>query len=222
MVWKAQEVDESFDIDREMLVDLVKRAGVRAENMHLWDAKRGAQDLLDAHVAHQRQTRRKTFDELVEADTTARVEMVGTAKRARWPTRLGKKLHIAGTDLALRELAERKERDRWIEEIWSTVKAAKLPVALRSSDEALMLRVAKRRRPNTLRKHVKAWQKASRWFFATYGVARTSGAICGVSGGNGSGAVFEMLSRVHLQDPHVPGARRRSAGGQADVQSTFR
>lgn len=64
--------------------------------------------------------------------------MVGTAKRARWPTCLGKKLHIAGTDLALRELAKRKERDRWVAELRTIVKAAKLPVAVRSDDDALM------------------------------------------------------------------------------------
>lgn len=100
VVWRTQEMEEGFLIDMEMLVDLVARAGARAENRHLHDAKR-AQELLDAHIEHQRRTRRKAFDELIEADTTARVEMVGTAKRARWPTPLGKKLHIAGTDLAL-------------------------------------------------------------------------------------------------------------------------
>ena len=65
LVWKAQELDDSFDIDMDALDDLVRRAGARAENRHLWDAKRGAQELMDAHVAHQRETRRKTFDEVV-------------------------------------------------------------------------------------------------------------------------------------------------------------
>eukprot|EP00913_Durusdinium_trenchii_P008635 g8109.t1 len=157
MVWKAQEVDESFDIDREMLVDLVKRAGVRAENMHLWDAKRGAQDLLDAHVAHQRQTRRKTFDELVEADTTARVEMVGTAKRARWPTRLGKKLHIAGTDLALRELAERKERDRNL--MWQTANLTSKVGLLATWPEILNAVVGESEHNVNWQATIKYWEK---------------------------------------------------------------
>ena len=127
--------------------------------------------MLDAHIAHQRRVRRRTFDELVVDDVAARVALVGTAKIARWPTRLGKKLHLAGDDLALRELAERNERDRWTKEIRDIVRAAKLPVAVRSSEDAMLLRVAKGRRPNTLRKHVKTWQKAARWFEATYGVA---------------------------------------------------
>ena len=100
-----------------------------------------------------------------------RIVLVGIAKVARWPTRLGKKLHLAGDDLALLELAERNERDRWTKEIREIVKAAKLPVAVRSSEDAMLLRVAKGRGPNTLRKHVKTWQKAARWFEATYGVA---------------------------------------------------
>ena len=37
------------------------------------------------------------------------------------------------------------------------VKAAKLPVAVRSSEDAMLLRVAKGRGANTLRKHVKTW-----------------------------------------------------------------
>lgn len=64
-VTRFQELDDSFDIDMDVLDDLVRRAGARAENRHLWDAKRGAQELMDAHVAHQRETRRKTFDEVV-------------------------------------------------------------------------------------------------------------------------------------------------------------
>lgn len=56
-----------------------------------------------------------------------------------------------------------------MEEIKNIVKQAKLPVARRSTDEALMIRVAKGRRANTLRKHVKTWMKTSRWIEATFG-----------------------------------------------------
>ena len=169
VIWHIQQKEDGFDVSREALAEVVRRAGSRAQTRHMIDAKRGAQDLLDAHVAHQRELRRRTFEEVVHEDVKTKVEMVGTARRARWPTRLSMKLHIASSDLALRELAEKQERDRWVKEIRDIVKSANLPVARRSSDEALLIRVAKGRRANTLRKHVKTWAKAARWMDATFG-----------------------------------------------------
>ena len=169
MVWRIQQRESEFAVSTDTLSELVRRAATRARTRHMWDAKRGSHELLEAHVAHQRSVRRRAFDEVVEDDVKKRIEMVGTAKRGRWPTRLSMKLHIASGDLAMRELAERQERDRWIVEIKEIVKRARLPVARRSSDEALMIRVAKGRRANTLRKHVKTWMKASRWIEATFG-----------------------------------------------------
>lgn len=150
VVWRLQQIEAGFDMDIDVLQDLIARANDRACTRHMLDAKRGGQDLLEAHVTHQRAVRQKTFNSYVAEDTKSKVELVGTAKRGRWPTRLSMKLHIASSDLALRELAERQERDRWLKEIRSIVKAAKLPVAMRSSEDALLIRVAKGRRPNTL------------------------------------------------------------------------
>ena len=168
VIWRVQQQLDTFDLEMGKLRDLVNRSSIRAKTRHAWDAKRGSQDLLDAHVAHQREVRRKVFGDLVSEDVKSRVELVGSAKRARWPTRLSMKLHIASSDLALRELAEKQERDRWIRDIRDIVKSAKLPVSLRSSQEAMLIRVAKGRRPNTLRKHVKTWAKAARWLNATF------------------------------------------------------
>ena len=168
VVWKLQQLDAECTIEMSVLRDVVDRANDRARTRHMLDAKRGGADLLEAHVSHQRAVRQKTFSTYVAEDTKAKVELVGTAKRGRWPTRLSMKLHIASSDLALRELAERQERERWLKEIRSIVKSARLPVAVRSSDEALLIRVAKGRRPNTLRKHVKTWMKAARWMDAAF------------------------------------------------------
>lgn len=169
VIWRIQQKDEEFAISKETLADLVTRAGTRARTRHLVDAKRGSEALLEAHVAHQRELRRRTFENVVQEDVLSKVELVGTAKRGRWPTRLSMKLHIASSDLALRELAEKQERDRWVKEIKDIVKSANLPVARRSNDDSLMIRVAKGRRANTLRKHVKTWMKASRWMDAAFG-----------------------------------------------------
>ena len=168
IVWRVQEREEAFAVNREKMEDLVKRAASRAKTRHLVDAKRGSQELFEAHVAHQREMRRKTFEDVVDNDVDARVQMVGTAKRSRWPTRLSLKLHIASSDLAMRELAEKQERDRWVKELGDIIRDAGLPAAKRSSGDSLMLRVAKGRRANTLRKHVKTWHKVSRWMEAVF------------------------------------------------------
>ena len=169
VLWKLEQQGDGVALDKDKLAELVELCAVCAQSRHRSDAKRGSQDLLDAHVAHQRDLRRRTFHEIQRAEAQSKVELVGTAKRSRWPTRLSMKLHIASSDLALRELAEKQERDRWVKEIRNIVVAAKLPVALRSSEDALLIRVAKGRRANTLRKHVKTWMKASRWMDAVFG-----------------------------------------------------
>eukprot|EP00913_Durusdinium_trenchii_P006689 g6286.t1 len=169
VIWKLQQRDEEVTVDKSRLAELVKLCAICTQARHQTDAKRGSQDLLDAHVAHQRDLRRRTFHEIQRAEAESKIVQVGTAKRSRWPTRLSMKLHIASNDLGLRALAEKQERDRWVKGIRDIVKAAKLPVAQRSSDDALLIRVAKGRRANTLRKHVKTWMKASRWLDAVFG-----------------------------------------------------
>ena len=107
-----QRHDESFDLSLKRMAEVVDRAATQAKTKHLWDAKRGSQDLLDAHVAHQREQRRKTLESVIADDVKSKVQLVGSAKRTRWPTRLSLKLHLASSDLALRERAEKQERER--------------------------------------------------------------------------------------------------------------
>ena len=82
---------------------------------------------------------------------------------------VGRKLHLAGSDLALREQAEKSERERWLGELRALMKKADLPVTRWTAEDSLMMRIAKGRRPNTLRKHVKTWQKVGQWLEATFG-----------------------------------------------------
>ena len=164
----AKKKREAFEVTVADLRELVRQCDNRSANIHRADAGRGSQELLEAHLADQRAKRRRTFEGLEEKEVIEKIKMVGSAKVTKWPTRLGKKLHMAGTDLALRELAERTERDRWLSELRDIMKRAKLPVVARSSEESLLLRIAKGRRPNTLRKHVKTWHKVEQWLQSTY------------------------------------------------------
>ena len=165
----ARKRKESFCQEAGGLRDLISQCDKRSANIHRADAGKGSQDLLEAHVEHQREKRRKVLHGLSELEVTERIKLVGTAKVFKWPTRLGKKLHLAGSDLALREMAEKSERDRWLAELRELMKKAQLPVVLRSTEESLMMRIAKGRRPNTLRKHVKTWQKVGQWLEMTFG-----------------------------------------------------
>ena len=103
-----------FGQDVSGLRELVERCNNRPATIHRADASRGSQDLLEAHVEHQREKRRKVLEVLQGQEVAERVKLVGSAKVYKWPTRLGKMLHVAGTDLALREAAEKAERDRWL------------------------------------------------------------------------------------------------------------
>ena len=77
VLWKIQQREEEFAVSRDAMAELVRRSATRAATL---DAKRGAQDLLDAHVAHQGEMRRRTFREMLQADAQSKIELVGTAK----------------------------------------------------------------------------------------------------------------------------------------------
>ena len=165
----ARRKKENFQAELADLQEMVNQCDKRSANIHRADASRGSHELLEAHLEDQREKRRRVLGSLEEQEVVERVKMVGSAKVIKWPTRLGKKLHLAGDDLALREQAEKSERDRWLGELRTIIKKAKLPVALRSNEDSLLMRIAKGRRPNTLRKHVKTWQKVGQWLESTYG-----------------------------------------------------
>ena len=89
-----------------------------------------------------------------------------------WSTsRLGTlKLKEAGESVSLREQEERRDRERWMEQLQELLVEAQLPVAksVRPGGEMLLTRVAKGRRPATLRKHVKTWHKVRLWMLHTF------------------------------------------------------
>ena len=90
---------------------------------------------------------------------------MGTAKRYRWPTRLGRRLAAAGDNGREREEIEKDERRRWLEELRGIMRQAGAPVVKGAGGAGVELvtdRLGKGRRALTLRKHVKVWNKV-RW-----------------------------------------------------------
>ena len=83
------------------------------------------------------------------------------------PTRLARKQAIAGDDLNLRERAEKQVACALKVIIrQSSMPAARQMVPGNLADH----RFAKGRRASTLRKHVKTWNTAARWFKCTYDI----------------------------------------------------
>jgi hypothetical protein len=102
---------------------------------------------------------------------------VGTAAVRKWPTKLTAKLVAAGVDLCMRENIEKAERARWTAEIIKILTKAGLPaMEFAGVDECMgerfsKRRVAKGRRPATLRKHVRTIAKMVSWLECTFGIS---------------------------------------------------
>ena len=97
----------------------------------------------------------------------------GSAQVIRWPNRRAKLVAQAGSDKSLRESAEEAERIRWVQSLAVLLFRGKTPISqdfAGSSDLASSRRVGKGRRPSTLRKHVKVWEKFIMWLKGACGL----------------------------------------------------
>ena len=147
------------------VVDLILLSHRAAEVAWRVEGNTSAAELLVARHTRELQdkieeVRKRRLQHLVEL-----VPAKGTAKLARWPTRLHKRLETAGDNQQLRDEAEKTERGRWIKMLKDLLVEADTPVT-KGGD--LTRRYGKGRRVGTLRKHVKTWQKVSSWMKATF------------------------------------------------------
>ena len=129
-------------------------------------------ELMQAHLAKQLQDKLNEHRSRAEARLLQIVPRHGTAKVVRWPTRLQKKLEMAGPNQALRDSLERNERNRWIRELKVFLDQGKAPVMLRCQvmeGVDMTRRFGKGRRSTTLRKHVRTWKKVRDWMAVTFG-----------------------------------------------------
>jgi hypothetical protein len=108
---------------------------------------------------------------------------VGTALVKKWPTKLTAKLAAAGADPSLRENIEKDERARWTAAILQILVKAALPaMEHETAGECLgerfsKRRVAKGRRPATLRKHVRTIAKMVTWLESSFGISWPTSAV---------------------------------------------
>lgn len=162
-------------VKRPVMISQVKSlvgiARAAAEVAWRVEGKSPDADLMMAHAASMLQ--RKINER--RAQETERVAGLiprkGTAKVDRWPSRYAKKLDLAGDNSTLRESVERSERARWLSELKKILIEAECPSvdeARPGGGSAAINRVGKGRRVNTLRKHVKSWQRLREWLTATF------------------------------------------------------
>ena len=149
------------------LEDLVSVAHKASEVAWRVEGGTSGAELLVAHHTKELQDRLESVRKTRIQHMVSFVPVKGTAKLERWPTKLQRKLEEAGENQALRDSAEKTERTRWIKEMRELLEEADTPVTKGGAE--LTRRFGKGRRVNTLRKHVKTWQKIRDWMKATFG-----------------------------------------------------
>ena len=145
--WTVQRLGTLHDEDREVIDDLAEDLSKAL----MWSVRtRDVEDLvLAAHkasevawrvegrasgsellVAHHMKELQDKLEEVRKTRINHLVAFVpekGTAKLARWPTKLHKRLEAAGENQHLRDSAEKTERTRWIRELKRLLEEADAP-----------------------------------------------------------------------------------------------
>ena len=150
---------------------LIEVAGTAAEVKWKAEGRGPDSELMAAHMAAKLEDQINQQRKLAEQRNLTLVPRMGKAKLDRWPTRLSKKLEMAGDNTALRESLERNERARWITALKRILVEADSPATTRSqmvTGVDMVRRFGKGRRSSTLRKHVKTWEKVRGWLMATF------------------------------------------------------
>ena len=145
-------------VNAQDVADLVLISHRAAEIAWRVEGRASGADLLVAHHTRDLQDKIEEIRQGRIRNLVGLVPAKGSAKLARWPTKLHKKLEAAGENQQLRDDAEKTERGRWIKELKELLVEAEVPVTRGGGD--LTRRYGKGRRAGTLRKHVKTWQKS--------------------------------------------------------------
>ena len=170
LVADMKEWDEQFTLEWSELEIMAGEAYFQETGTRMTHSKRSAAEWIQAHLEHQRDSRRRLHERWAEEKIAKELPRKGKATLARWPTRLERRLEAAGGDQGMREKAEKTERERWTRALLAQIYLAGLPVAQGQEDSEgfTLSRVSKGRRGSTLRKHVKTWDKMAQWLCATF------------------------------------------------------
>eukprot|EP00435_Cladocopium_sp_Y103_P026971 s306_g6.t1 len=156
-------------VDVQVLLGLIEVCHAAAEVAWRVEGSTSGAELLVAHHQKRLQDKLNEWRQVANKSLLEKIPAKGTAKVTRWPTKLHRRLNAAGDNQNLRDSAERTERARWISELKKLLMDGSCP-AMRgaASGDELSRRFGKGRRVNTLRKHVKTWQKVSDWMMSTF------------------------------------------------------
>ena len=169
VVLQATEEKLGKAVDVQILLGLIEVCQAAAEVAWKVEGKTSGAELLVAHEQKRLQEKMNEWRKFTQKVLVEKVPLVGTAKVIRWPTKLQRRLNEAGDNPALRDSAERTERNRWIYQLKRLLQDGGCPsVRDETMGFELSRRYGKGRRVNTLRKHVKTWQKVSEWTMATF------------------------------------------------------
>ena len=156
-------------VDVQVLLGLIEVCHAAAEVAWKLEGKTSGAELLVAHEQKRLQEKVNEWRKFAQGKLAEKVPLVGTAKVIRWPTKLQRRLSEAGDNQTLRDSAEKTERNRWILQLKRLLQDGGCPsVREEVMGYELSRRYGKGRRVNTLRKHVKTWQKVSEWTMATF------------------------------------------------------
>jgi hypothetical protein len=180
---------EALEIVRQLLpgLEVEKVVELSAALVGLWDAcaepaARRVRQLASSSVTEE-EVKARILERVRLASRTltggvwatlerAKLPQPGSRQLGRWPTRPRRDLAAAGCEQA-REKAEIKERERWLVELTSIVREARLPLALLAekspNPEAVLRRGAQGRRAATLRKRLRDWRRARAYFVRALG-----------------------------------------------------
>ena len=173
--WLERECGGAEGVDTGELYDLIKAAHEAAKVSWTAEGAGGSADLYVASMQARREKeltaiRTKKIDEVAKL-----IPAKGTALRVKWPSCREKRLAAAGADENQRESIEKDERERWVRELVHILRQGGAPVMdeifVEGADPIPVptRRFAKGRRAGTLRKHVRTWQRAMRFWQFTFG-----------------------------------------------------
>ena len=166
-----QSLEEKLGVplDPQPLIGLVEVSRKAAEVSWRVEGRGSDAELLVVHHQKKLQDKMNEWREFSRERLSLEIPSKGKAAVVRWPTRLAKRLEVAGSDQALRENAEKGERARWVKELRKILIEGKCPAVSEGTlGRELTRRFGKGRRASTLRKHVKTWNKMSAWMLSVF------------------------------------------------------